>query len=204
MSSSFTPEPVQTQPPDNTQGSSPSAAGIGGPSSSLYLYTFLVTLALLLAISASIIVRSYLIRRRIRRMIADGTWVPPAERLSAVAVGAPAQRPKLFEVWVGGEKGVPLAASFLDRIPASASSTPSTPSLADPPAPRRFAWLHRARGAVSLTSLSPRIAEKSVEKPSVDDTGTLQLALFVAMPTPVRAGLELPPLELGVCAASKA
>jgi len=68
--------------PSNSPG--PSNPGNGTTSSSLYLYTFLATLLLLLAISGGIVFRSVLIRRRTRRMIEEairnGTWIPPAPR----------------------------------------------------------------------------------------------------------------------------
>ncbi|KAI0643269.1 hypothetical protein C8Q79DRAFT_168628 [Trametes meyenii] len=64
-------------------------------SASLYLYTFLATLILLLLVSATIIARSYVIRRRhrefIAQAIANGTYVPPAR----IRIG---KKPKMFEV----------------------------------------------------------------------------------------------------------
>ncbi|KAI0631527.1 hypothetical protein C8Q77DRAFT_1227555 [Trametes polyzona] len=114
--SSTPPSPTSSPPP---QGSSPGPPGASqmpgdqngrqgvastGPgltsSASLYLYTFLAcrkaTLILLLLVSATIIARSYVIRRRHREMIAEaianGTFVPPATR---VRVG---RKPKMYQV----------------------------------------------------------------------------------------------------------
>ncbi|GJE89118.1 hypothetical protein PsYK624_052120 [Phanerochaete sordida] len=51
---------------------------------SLYLYTFLVTLVLLLTVSGAIVTRSVVLRRRHRRLVEEairnGTYVPPASR----------------------------------------------------------------------------------------------------------------------------
>ncbi|KAG5732940.1 hypothetical protein E4T56_gene17250, partial [Termitomyces sp. T112] len=54
----------------------------GNTSATLYLYTFLATLVLLLSVSAAIILRSLILRRRHQRLVAEamrnGTWVPPS------------------------------------------------------------------------------------------------------------------------------
>ena len=62
-----------------------------------------VTLALLLAISTTIIVRSLLMRRRIRRAILNGTYVDPY----APKPPELGEKPKMWEVFIdhGNEKG---------------------------------------------------------------------------------------------------
>ncbi|TFK60645.1 hypothetical protein BDN72DRAFT_506033 [Pluteus cervinus] len=73
------------------------------------VYTFLATLVLLLGVSASIVVRSLILRRRHRRMmeeaIRNGTWIPPAPTIGGhtgrVKVDL-SKKPKMFEVWLGG------------------------------------------------------------------------------------------------------
>ena len=51
-------------------------------SASLYLYTFLATLVLLLSVSGAIILRSFILRRRHRLLVEEairnGTWIPPS------------------------------------------------------------------------------------------------------------------------------
>ncbi|KAJ7654098.1 hypothetical protein DFH06DRAFT_1416930 [Mycena polygramma] len=69
-------------------------------SAQLYLYTFLATLILLLGVSSAIVVRSLLLRRRHRRLIAEaianGTWVPPAPRVRVDLK----KKPRLWDAWV--------------------------------------------------------------------------------------------------------
>ncbi|KAF7343210.1 hypothetical protein MVEN_01752200 [Mycena venus] len=70
-------------------------------SAQLYLYTFLATLILLLGVSSAIVVRSLLLRRRHRRMVAEaianGTWIPPAPRVKVDL----RKKPRVWDVWVG-------------------------------------------------------------------------------------------------------
>jgi len=96
-----------------TQTATPPSGGSStfGPmstSSSMYLYTFLATLLILLGVSSAIVLRSIVLRRRQRRMIeaaiADGTWVPPRGRHrrsgKSKKVG---ERPKMFVAALGKE-----------------------------------------------------------------------------------------------------
>jgi len=73
-------------------------------SASLYLYTFLATLVLLLSVSGAIVVRSFIIRRRHRRMEEEarrnGTWIAPtAARSSRVDLD---KKPELWEAYLRG------------------------------------------------------------------------------------------------------
>jgi len=101
--------------------SQPSDAN-GGPSSSLYLFTFLATLFLLLFVSSAIILRSFILRRRFRRRIEEailaGVIPPPTTgRVSRRRVIG--EKPKLWEARV-----FPASNDRWDAIvPVSAQST---------------------------------------------------------------------------------
>ncbi len=76
---------------------------------SLYLFTFLTTLLLLLAVSCGIVLRSFILRRRFRRRveaaIAAGVLLP--EQVDALRRRGPilGEKPKLYEVHIeGGHK----------------------------------------------------------------------------------------------------
>ncbi|KAI0759224.1 hypothetical protein BD413DRAFT_488372 [Trametes elegans] len=88
----------QPSPPPGGQDGQNESTGTGPTltsSASLYLYTFLATLILLLLVSATIITRSYVIRRRQRAFlaeaIANGTYVLPVRP----RIG---RRPKMYQV----------------------------------------------------------------------------------------------------------
>ncbi|KAF4568520.1 hypothetical protein EYR40_010072 [Pleurotus pulmonarius] len=91
-----TPSPTFGPPPNNNP-----TPGIA-TSASLYLYTFLATLVLLLGVSSAIVVRSLILRRRHRRMIEEairnGTWVPPAA--SSPRRVDLSKKPKMYEAWI--------------------------------------------------------------------------------------------------------
>ncbi|KAG6888887.1 hypothetical protein C0995_005142 [Termitomyces sp. Mi166 len=84
-------------------------------SASLYLYTFLATLVLLLSVSAAIILRSLLLRRRHQRMVAEairnGTWVPPSPGGSGTFLFGNngrrvdlTKKPRMWEAFVGSRE----------------------------------------------------------------------------------------------------
>ncbi|KAJ4490551.1 hypothetical protein J3R30DRAFT_3422787 [Lentinula aciculospora] len=88
------------------------------------VYTFLATLVLLLGVSAAIVVRSLLLRRRHRRMVEEairnGTYVPPSVIATARGRVDLAMKPKMWEAtarseWNGKEGG------WADILPVSAS-----------------------------------------------------------------------------------
>jgi hypothetical protein len=76
------------------------------------VYTFLATLVLLLSVSAAIILRSLLLRRRHRRMVEEairnGTWIPPSPGgLGGFGIGLtgrdrfdPNKKPQMWEAYV--------------------------------------------------------------------------------------------------------
>ncbi|KAJ3575203.1 hypothetical protein NP233_g1255 [Leucocoprinus birnbaumii] len=112
MTSNLTPFPstVGQQQPEQTNGGNnsgnlPSDGPSLASSASLYLYTFLATLVLLLSVSAAIVVRSFLLRRRHRRLIEEairnGTWMPPppGSGRSGARVDL-SKKPKMWEVYM--------------------------------------------------------------------------------------------------------
>ncbi|KAJ3808702.1 hypothetical protein F5876DRAFT_67060 [Lentinula aff. lateritia] len=117
-------------------GSGSDSGGSLANSASLYLYTFLATLVLLLGVSAAIVVRSLVLRRRHRRMVEEairnGTYVPPSVIATARGRVDLAMKPKMWEAtvrseWNGKEGG------WADILPVSASisSTLNPQSIAD-------------------------------------------------------------------------
>jgi len=87
--------------------SSPIAANPTHPT----VYTFLATLVLLLSVSAAIILRSLVLRRRHRRMLNDairnGLWVPPPPGAGPLGMSVAellrlGRKPAMWEAYVGG------------------------------------------------------------------------------------------------------
>jgi len=106
---STTPAPSSTQS-SPSPGPTSEPNGPPGQSSSLYLFTFLATLLLLLAVSCAIVVRSFILRRRFRRRIeeaiAAGVLIPgslddgPGGGMGRNRRRDFGEKPKLWEVWV--------------------------------------------------------------------------------------------------------
>lgn len=73
------------------------------------MYTFLATLVLLLSVSGAIVVRSFVLRRRHRRMVEEairnGTWVPPAPPSRPVRVDL-SKKPKMWEAFIDGKGAI--------------------------------------------------------------------------------------------------
>ncbi|KAH7910493.1 hypothetical protein BJ138DRAFT_1114047 [Hygrophoropsis aurantiaca] len=139
---------------DGGGGSGNSGGGNGGTSSTLYLFTFLATLFVLLLVSSAIILRSFILRRRFRRRVeealANGLFLdlPPPPGPPIRALG---EKPKLFDRWVvpatdgiargqiiGDEKSnwawetlMPVSAHMV-KPPKSSSSNSSTLSSSTP------------------------------------------------------------------------
>ncbi|KAF5389336.1 hypothetical protein D9757_003500 [Collybiopsis confluens] len=94
-----------------SQGSSPANQG------NLYLFTFLSTLLVLLLISCSIVFRSFIIRRRYQRRLADalasGAIVPSAQGSRQKRFRA---RPKFFDSWISETAN---AMTWSDLMPLS-------------------------------------------------------------------------------------
>ncbi|KAH9924950.1 hypothetical protein B0H21DRAFT_826686 [Amylocystis lapponica] len=192
-------------------------------SASLYLYTFLATLILLLSISAAIVVRSYILRRRQRRMIEEairnGTYVPPPR--SPRTFG---EKPRLHDVYLALDaedvltgKGLAVSdsgslSSWGSLMPVAAVALKPPDALAETtPAgipPARASWLrawrrrgHRATPAVPLT---PVVSPKPDEAGPAELCGKeIKVAFLIAMPAPHRKQHEveeqpLPHVEFGL------
>ena len=73
------------------------------------VYTFLATLVLLLSVSAAIVIRSFILRRRHRLMVEEairnGTWVPPSPPTRPARVDL-SKKPVLWEAYVDDKGGI--------------------------------------------------------------------------------------------------
>ena len=144
-----------------------------GPADSPTVYTFLATLVLLLSVSAAIVVRSFILRRRHRLMVEEairnGTWVPPAPLTSRASRNVDlSKKPKMWEVYLGaggsgyGEKGGAGSGeeySQWDAIqPFSAAYiTPTTPtSTSDPQDDRTASDVYLPHPATTPSPPRPR------------------------------------------------
>ncbi|KAH6904346.1 hypothetical protein BKA70DRAFT_1296335 [Coprinopsis sp. MPI-PUGE-AT-0042] len=92
-----------------TETSAPGPITRTGTSAALYLYTFLATLFLLLTVSAVIVIRSFILRRRHRRLVEEairnGTWVPPPQPFSARTPRVDlSKKPVMWEAYLGGNE----------------------------------------------------------------------------------------------------
>jgi len=203
----------------NDGGGRPGGGGGGNATSNLYLYTFLATLLLLLAISAAVVGRSIVIRRRARRMIEEairnGTWLPQAGR-PAVKLG---EKPKLFDVHTTMD-GIPYRSplnrgllAWGDLRPLSATlekpaSPPPQPPVVRSSAPTEplpsllFRLVPKLRPLPRITTPdSPAYPLETRQQPH--DT-TLTVSIMIAMPTPPIAKSHnssedtFPPVQLGV------
>ncbi|KAI0712174.1 hypothetical protein C8Q76DRAFT_733713 [Earliella scabrosa] len=161
---SFTPTPTSnstltpsTTTTDASATSTNPTTGLGPPSSSLYLFTFLATLFLLLAISSAIIMRGIFLRRRFRRRleeaIAAGVLLSPSDDgtggFGSRSPRRKLQRPTLFDVSVmppyfststiqdgSWEKLMPFAGNVAAEKPGTEPQPGSDAAQGSPP-PRR-------------------------------------------------------------------
>jgi len=164
-----TPTPVIPNPTINTVPSQPIATdssggnafgnGSGSVNSTLYLFTFLTTLLLLLAVSCGIVIRSFILRRRFHRRveeaIAAGVLLPSQTGDIAMGPGGTinmyrrsvGEKPKMWEVWIDERtmghhpslvaewtKVQPVAVTQLSDAPPkskveSSAAAPDTPPL---------------------------------------------------------------------------
>ncbi|EKM52499.1 uncharacterized protein PHACADRAFT_198555 [Phanerochaete carnosa HHB-10118-sp] len=113
MSSSVASSSVGVSAPTASSSPGPNVEPNGSPSllssqASLYLYTFLVTLILLLAVSGAIVTRSFIMRRRHRRMVEEairnGTYVPPSKTKKELG-----QKPAIYDAFLSVDGAVDLA-----------------------------------------------------------------------------------------------
>ncbi|KAK0201728.1 hypothetical protein DFS33DRAFT_1386021 [Desarmillaria ectypa] len=175
-----------------SSGSSSDGTANQNTSSSLYLFTFLATLFLLLIISSSIILRSFMMRRRIQRHLeeamAQGVILAPRNQGSRrKRLG---RKPKMHEAWIvpghdadTWEDIMPLSAQPIRRLKPS-----NDPVVADRLA-REHAMEARLRNFVRWDFREPdlrRSPEPEVPKFYVIDSQNtiLQVSILIAMPSP--------------------
>ncbi|KAI0061546.1 hypothetical protein BV25DRAFT_1916893 [Artomyces pyxidatus] len=210
-SSSVSQAPTAAPPP--TTGS-----GITfGQSSTLYLYTFLATLGVLLVISVTIITRSVVLRRRAREAIllaiANGTYVPPRPPPSALG-----ERPRMWQTYLEktapGEKGDDDLEKGWEAItPVSAVVLKPSPARMDSGEERGpFEFIRPVASSIHRyvspsTQRRPPSPTTSSAAPgsTPPEDSPVQLAVLIAMPSnslkseDTRVGIPL--LELGVSSA---
>ncbi|KAJ6587359.1 hypothetical protein B0H10DRAFT_2093875 [Mycena sp. CBHHK59/15] len=181
-------------PTDDSQGS---GSGSGSPtlqsSASLYLYTFLATLVLLLGVSGAIVIRSLLLRRRHRRMVAEaianGTWVDLRKK------------PRLWDAYLGspptGAVGEKEKEEWDAIMPFAASYTPApSPELAEPEQPRVRVAVLIAMPARERSALYPSLTPNSASSPP--NTATPSSANPLLHQHSEEEEEELPYLEVGL------
>ncbi|KIK69586.1 hypothetical protein GYMLUDRAFT_33963 [Collybiopsis luxurians FD-317 M1] len=138
-SASASPSPSSAAPP---QGSSSTSQG------NLYLFTFLSTLLVLLLISCSIVFRSFILRRRYQRRLAEAlaTGAILAPRTQGSRRKRFRTRPKFFDTWLS-EAG--SSVTWSDLMPVSVlpikgkKKAKETVESEKPEDPRTEAVLHR-------------------------------------------------------------
>jgi len=198
------------------------------PSSNLYLFTFLSTLVLLLAISCAIVFRSFMLRRRFHHrmqgVMAAGILLPPQNRESRRRRFG--TKPKFYDAWLmpGGHtwnEMMPVSVQSLRRSRHTPKESSSRSARSDQrhngPSPRRHlrffeSWSFPPWRNTSPASPSPLSSSSAcLEKPPLSEVRAerLQLSILVAMPSPQRLHNssttslpgregELPDLVLGV------
>ncbi|RDB17916.1 hypothetical protein Hypma_000922 [Hypsizygus marmoreus] len=194
--------------PSSTSSSSPSSSPSQEPvhrplglanSSNLYLITFLATLFLLLIISCSIVLRSYVLRRRFQRQLdvalAAGIILAPHTQGSRKRrFGA---RPKFFTSWVaqGGDKWnemMPVSAlpfQVKRRCKGATASSPSkhdqqpssSPTISPEPSTIRARLLRVMHWRDDIKSELPVVTP--LDKPPRVRMDMLQVSVLIAMPT---------------------
>jgi hypothetical protein len=224
MSSTTTDPSAQPSPPPNGPDNSnppPNNGGNGnGPSSSLYLFTFLATLFLLLFVSSAIILRSFILRRRFRQRIEEailaGVIVPnPTGRVSRRRVLG--EKPRLWEArvfptdddrWdsIVPVSALPKASEFAtakanegSEAPSSAPLRPLTPLSLPPRRPPLHQRLFHNPFSRRTDSLTPPRDMADVATPSSENASgqsalphhdRMQVTVLIAMPDPRRRHLD--------------
>lgn len=111
--------------------------------STLYLFTFLTTLLLLLAVSCGIVIRSFILRRRFHRRveeaIAAGVLLPSQTGDIGMGPGGTinvfrrplGEKPKMWEVWIdepsSGDNHAPIASEWSDIQPVAVTRLSDAP-----------------------------------------------------------------------------
>ncbi|KIY66253.1 hypothetical protein CYLTODRAFT_423597 [Cylindrobasidium torrendii FP15055 ss-10] len=201
-------------------GAAESGGGLNG-SASLYLYTFLATLILLLGVSAAIVFRSLVLRRRHRAMVAEairnGTWVPPAPAPGFGRRGGgvdPAKAPILWEARIpvdeksdegprsegntprtGWDTFKPVALTYIEQ-PNSPDATPPSTTTNAPSIPARTRWWNlRQRGHTTApppSEVSPSAASEPTELATLPTPSTATEPAQEAKPMHVSVLLAMP------------
>ncbi|KAF8897986.1 hypothetical protein CPB85DRAFT_1328205 [Mucidula mucida] len=202
LSPSSTFSPTDDFPSPSLTGSP--ALGNTTSSASLYLYTFLATLVLLLSVSAAIVLRSLILRRRHAAMMAEairnGTYIPPTNTRGPKI--DPSQKPPMYEAHLvvrqhddhhlGGSDAMkpgPLSLSYI--IPRRVRSTTASTSIIEPhERVRRVIWSHFSSDSAPPVTKADTPLESSGE--------SLRVSMLVAMPCQYYEGGGLPHIEIGV------
>ncbi|KAI9454322.1 hypothetical protein HD554DRAFT_2112138 [Boletus coccyginus] len=198
----------------------------------LYLYTFLATLVLLLAISSAIVIRSLILRRRHQRLVEEairtGTWLPHSFGSGPRRRRDIGQKPKLWEAWLspndddGDESEKKSGATSCLCMPHM--STRPRHHLRHSRPPRRIPHtlrcvLHGIRSLTrrrSLPSPQPTVLPMSgpalsspsslSSSPASTPTPAVHVAFLIAMPSPSQKRYcdeSTPPVvEIGVVEAN--
>ncbi|KAI0040913.1 hypothetical protein FA95DRAFT_1611412 [Auriscalpium vulgare] len=203
----FTPPPLSSATPDAPTPTMPtgSSADRSQAPSSLYLYTFVATLILLVVICALLVGRGMVRRRHqhaaLLEAIANGTHPPPV---------CPTDRPKMWEVYVGpekkGERDVEKGWADLRPVSARVIHARQAGPRQDSPAlqargvlRRPFSLFRRAQAAPPPTPSPEQEREEDAQQHPPAPV-PVQVAVLVAMPGSGRGAAHdgLPVLEIGV------
>ncbi|GBE84939.1 hypothetical protein BKA93DRAFT_818255 [Sparassis latifolia] len=205
--SSSSSSPTQSSP--SQQVTTTTGGGSTGPSSTLYLFTFLATLFVLLFVSTAIVFRSFYLRRRFRRRvdeaIAAGTFIPPGA--SAPGSRKYLDKPKLWDATLfpaaRGEWAyiVPVTARIAVRRPGCGNASPPSLASQEPTSLRtvlpesnflRRVFVHASATPSTAPSplaqdvgsdpVSPFSGEQ--ESDALSQVAQLQVSLLIAMPNP--------------------
>jgi len=178
---------------DPSQSSSPSTHYGPSPSSSLYLFTFLSTLVVLLAISSFVVMRSYVLRRRYQRRVSQA--LAAGIILTPRAQGSRQKRfrlrPKFHHVWVmpgqneKWESIMPVSVHLLSSRKHRRCS--NQPRPLEPPQrswPSSLpAWAQSMIGSSDPASPQPPPNSGAHLRPD-NPPKKLQVSVLVAMPSP--------------------
>ncbi|THH16985.1 hypothetical protein EW146_g3749 [Bondarzewia mesenterica] len=141
-SSSSFPSLFSDNPSQPTNTSQPQ--GGGGTSSSLYLFTFLATLFLLLFVSCAIVLRSFILRRRFQRRVEEAILaglMPPQAPGQMGRKRDFGEKPRMWNAWISPltndrwENIMPVSVLPVSFKP---SSRPLTKSTTSPGSPNEF------------------------------------------------------------------
>ncbi|KAG0698368.1 hypothetical protein DFH29DRAFT_941437 [Suillus ampliporus] len=191
MSSSSTSSTPTLTSPSQEPTISETGSSVQQPSTSttLYLFTFLATLFVLLLISASIIFRSFLVRRRFRQRVegalAQGVFfeLPPSGfGLTSRFIG---EKPSVHEAWVEQDV-LREKAQWQSIMPVTALLTHRVEPVAEPRLPHELPLLQQrpsflARFKHHSASVDSRPATV-IRETSPDDT--VSVCVLISMPHP--------------------